>query len=172
MRQKTYLTPEQQWDRTVALLLAGPRYGDLTGMPIGRIVKNHRLFRAGDFVFISICNGQASRQKIYCVTSKGHVISGMYLGYREWSMLSNPCRHYCRVVRTIKDGELRTAILKFKKRCRRPLRKWRKVGFEQGPLRFIELPENLADCQPDSPPLREYILALARKGWRTPGKRE
>ena len=45
-------------------------------------------------------------------------------------------------------------------------------SFDRGPLRYVEVPENLVGAQPDSPPLRRFIVALARERRRTPGKRE
>lgn len=90
MRSKTYLTPEQQWDRTAALALAAPRgqvyrreLGE-QGFHFGRIVQDHRLFLKGDVVLIHISNGMAERQPVWGVSSKGFAVRGHYLKYSRY----------------------------------------------------------------------------------------
>jgi hypothetical protein len=99
MRQKTYLTPEQQWNRTVTLTM-GAKFeeflncgGDYEGLQrswyLGRIVQPHSLFRVGDFVAIKMSNGMAERQPVWGVSSKGHVVAGMYLNYQNFRMMAS-----------------------------------------------------------------------------------
>jgi hypothetical protein len=88
MRQKTYLNPAEQWDRSVAVVQAAPRnlvyrkeLGD--GLFIGRVVASHRLFCAGDVVFVYISNGMAERQPVWAVSSKGYRIKNFYMQYHR-----------------------------------------------------------------------------------------
>ena len=174
MRQKTYLTPEDQWDRTVAFVMSVGTFNnaeEYDGLKktwhLGRITGNHKLFRSGDFVIIQISNGMAQRHPVWGASSKGPPINGFYLNYQELSHEGYLNETFVRRPIRKKGGGWKIATMR--KRCRRALRKGR---FDCGPLRFVEMPDTLVGVQPDSPPLREYILALARKGWRTPGKRE
>jgi hypothetical protein len=176
MRQKTYLTPGQQWDRTVSVAKtcpythhSWPNAGLGGAWHLGQIVQPHSLFCVGDFVVIHISNGQAQRFPVWGMSSKGRVVKALYLNYQEHSTDRHKGGSFIwRAFR--KPGKAPGWVLrKIKKKCRRSLR----LGyFAQGPLRFVEVPEHLTGVQPDAPPLRQHIVALAREGWRTPDKRE
>src|SRR4051794_19333367 len=108
LRRKTYLTPEQQWDRTAALVGAefgppgyfavvrqcpgSPIYeeglmqgGAFDGCPVPgplflvQARVNGRLFLAGD-VFVGHYHANDVRSPVYGVSSKGRVLSYYWVG--------------------------------------------------------------------------------------------
>lgn len=175
---KTYLSPEDQWDRTSKLAIDD--YASIDCLPylglgldwyLGQIVLPHHLFAPGDFVVIRNTNGFAERQPVWGVSSKGYVIKGHYLKYQSFSQSGGRVRYVGQYYQFAKMDPLKRKYvwLTQKKRCRRPLREG---YFPHGPLRFVEVPEDLVGLQPDALTLRRHIVALAREGWRMPGKRE
>lgn len=90
MRHKTYLSSEDQWDRSVALVLehwqrnrTEPRLDDFR-TALGVIAVPHRLLCPGDIVFVVCNNGAAKRYPVWAVSSKGYEIRGLYLTFQRW----------------------------------------------------------------------------------------
>jgi len=152
MREKTYLSPEEQWDQTVEMVCrlqcpaykcywAGDPYYDrvfwedafLNTWYVGQVIQTHRLFCVGDLVIINISNGGGQKQTVWAVTSKRYTVKGFYLAY--------------------------------KRSCRGKL-------LDAGPLRIVEGAEHLIGLRPDAPALRQFCVGLAREACRKPGKRE
>jgi hypothetical protein len=157
MRRKTYLTGEQQWERTVELACADANYrlkdcGLYNAYWLGRIVRPRLNFCLGDFAILVPSNGKCERQPVWCVTSKGYRIDNLYLGYRWYE-----------------SSATNTTVLN---PSRNAWGRKRKTINSRGIIQVLEIPENLVGVKPDSPALREFVLAFARKGCRTPGKRE
>jgi hypothetical protein len=162
MRQKTYLTPAEQWDRTSALAGAefGPpgyyglvrqkagypthedgrlRDGPSGDVPIPgplylvRARVNHRLFLAGD-VFVASSHANDERNPIYGVSSRGYTLRWYWVAlFRS----SDP--------------------------------RYRKAG----PLRFynnrvavewVELPGRLVGRFPTDPDVRSFVTGTLRAG--------
>jgi hypothetical protein len=178
MRKKTYLTPEEQWDKTAVLAYCSCyKVSDAFGLGkswlIGRIVRPHKLFLCGDFVIFTITNGMAERQQVYAVSGKGIEVERFYLGYRAYAHQRKWTggKYYLDHLWLYHEygSFLGSKQVIRRKRCRRPLRHG---DFEQGPMRWVEVPDNLVGCAPDDPRLRQFIVALAREGSRMPGKRE
>jgi hypothetical protein len=181
MRFKTYLSLAEQWDRSVDLYLRWGRYAKRTeraledGTRLARIVIPHRLFVPGDLVLVELINGGGERQQVYCVSTKGFSIRGMYLGYGtsrvrwrqvaprgakpSWKKVEAMARRVARPgERLIATAGNRAMFAAY---------------FDSGPLRFVELPESLVGQLPDSPDVRRFVVEnLAREECRTPGKRE
>src|SRR5262245_6304020 len=143
MRTKTYLDEIEQWRRTVEYYARGgghPRLGN--GVYLSRIVRPHRLFVSGDFVLIEITHGSGRGATVYAVSSKGYLIDRLFLEYGASS--------YCK---TPKPGRVKGTRSK-RKLAQLPPHP-RRVGgysllrYDAGPLRFVELPENLKGCHPD-----------------------
>lgn len=105
MRRKTYLTPEDQWDRTAVLWMEHEREGWLpagfekairisewfsdgrfgpvrrsTFPALGIVRRPHKVFCVGDAVVFTGMTGQM-RHEALCVTRKGRTIgkTGMYV---------------------------------------------------------------------------------------------
>jgi hypothetical protein len=79
MRHKTYLSSEQQWDRSVRMLASrrklfvdAHRLGIDLGL--GRIAGAHRLFRPGDVVFVLFTSWKGDRCRVAAVSSKGYAV--------------------------------------------------------------------------------------------------
>ncbi len=84
MRRKTYLTPEEQWDRSVKMLashrrlfVSAHRLG--IDLSLGRIVSPHKLFRPGDVVFVLFTSTERDRCRIAAVSSKGYAVFGCFM---------------------------------------------------------------------------------------------
>jgi len=79
MRRKTFLSPEQQWDRSVKLirshrkLFADPQRLGID-LRLGRVVRAHKLFRRGDAVFILFTSRRRDRCRVAAVSSKGYKV--------------------------------------------------------------------------------------------------
>jgi len=89
MRRKTYLTPERQLDLTLSFVLGAWRRGGYapmfnSGWFYGIIVLHHRLFRKGDIVLVRVSNGQAERQPVWGVSSKGSRVCGLFMQYARY----------------------------------------------------------------------------------------
>lgn len=149
---KTYLDRKQQWERTVELYLkydtyarggrrfdhgTTPRIGD--ECYLGQIVQPHRLFVPGDMVIVELSNGAAERQLVWAVSSKGYKIRRYYLGYRRWSPKIR-VRHRDTYIRIWGPGELR--------------------GFDSGPMRFVELPDDLRNRCVDDPVVLRWVTTV------------
>jgi hypothetical protein len=162
VRHKTYLTPEEQWDRTAAVAEAEfgpPGYHGLVrqmpGYPMyeygrfqdgslrGELIPgtlflvqarvSHRLFLAGD-VFVGIYHANDERNPIYGVSSQGYRLSWYWVGL------------------------LRSSDPRFRK---------------AGPLRFhrnrvvvewVELPGRLVGKFPTDPDVRSFVIDTLRAG--------
>lgn len=90
-RNKTYLTPAQQLDRTLALVI--DLHGDsvifgTTNAVIGRMVRDTRLFRKDDIVALWFNNGGGERWPVTAVSSKGRIVVEVYVGFNT----EYPCR--------------------------------------------------------------------------------
>jgi hypothetical protein len=151
VRRKTYLSPEEQWDQSVELVMtrfwkcAARRiphiYVESRPPPIlgyhlwlGRIAAPHRFFLAGDIVLVRISNGEAQRQPVWAVSSKGYTVMDFYLKYQSWW-------------ETPEDKDLKKSA---------------------GPLRLVELPDDLRERPSDDPAVRQFVAAL-RAGYADPG---
>ena len=78
MRQKTYLTPEQQLDRTLGYALDNfPCKHEHVFM--GMMVRNTRFLRAGDFIVFHFDNGGGEHWRSYAVSSKGFRVKNGYV---------------------------------------------------------------------------------------------
>lgn len=176
MKKKTYLSKEEQWDRTVKFVLKSGFDDSRLEDPhenewfLGQIVLPHRLFVPGDLVVIRLSNGMGQRQPVWAVSSKGRQVQGLYLNYASAWRGYKQGKYYRRGYWDRNAGAMVQRWIR--KRCRRTLGKPENQFEHPGPLRFVEVPEHLVGSQPDAPPLRQFIVALAREGWRIPGKRE
>jgi hypothetical protein len=84
MRQKTYLSPEQQWDRSIKLidshrkLFVNPhRLG--VDLQLGKVVRTHKLFRTGDVVFVVFTSWKRDRCRIAAISSKGYTVLRFFI---------------------------------------------------------------------------------------------
>jgi hypothetical protein len=84
MRHKTYLSPEQQWDRSVKLLashrkvFADPhRLG--IDLQLARVVGPHKLFRSGDVLFVLFRSRERDRCRVAAVSSKGYAVLRFFM---------------------------------------------------------------------------------------------
>ncbi len=103
MRQKTYLTPEQQLSRTLDLAtlptegergcpLVPERRDEVTNtwvedpdkLFVGVVQQPTKHFLAGDIVLFRLDNGQAERWRVWGVSSKGHTVRGLYMQFQSW----------------------------------------------------------------------------------------
>jgi hypothetical protein len=174
MRNKTYLAPCEQWDRTVELYLRAGQYARFAASAlgdqvfIGQIVRTHRLFLPGDCVLVEITHGAGRRRVVYAVSGKGYIIRRMFLKYEadRWRWGPNP-KPKKGIKSKRKLSALPQPVSTSGSRARFV------TSHDSGPLRFVEHPESLEGSFPDSPAVRRFVVEnLAREECRTPGKRE
>ena len=165
MRHKTYIPPDEQWDRTVRLyadsgrIAMYARSGLGNGVFLGRIVEPHRLFLPGDIAVVERTHGGCQRYQVFAVTGKGYRVRGMFLKFQ-----ADKYNRSALVRRRIKG-------VKSKRKLNDVLPKFCET-FDSGPLRLVEHPDNLEDCFPDSPAVRQFVVeTLTREVCRTSGKR-
>jgi len=135
MRRKTLLTPMEQWDRTVQLILSEPedppfyRFGKRLDQDIhlSRVTASLRLFAAGDLVFRVVSNGGAERDRVWGFSSKGYPVRDFYMRHQRF----------------------RT--------------RWRdraEVCIGAGDIELVELPGDLTGLRPDHPAVRRFVATL------------
>ncbi len=151
-RRKTYLTPEEQWDRTAAVVeveFGPPGYYGLVrqkpGYPMyerGPLPSNlflvqarvnHRLFLAGD-VFVATYHANDVRNPIYGVSSRGYTLDWYWVALFR----SSDPRHR-------KGGRLRF--------CR-----------DRVAVEWVDLPGRLVGKFPTDPDVRSFVTATLRAG--------
>lgn len=96
MKQKTRLSPMEQWDRTVAYWVEQHHHGEAeeahtsewcwytdtyNDWLLGVIAKPTKLFNAGDLVITYRSNGSVDRLNAYAISSKGYPVKWTYLPY-------------------------------------------------------------------------------------------
>lgn len=135
--QKTYLSPEEQWDRTVRFCKRHWWLKDERLRYLAVVVRAHRLALAGDVLVPGIPNGGAERWPVMGVTSKGYTVGdgqdgwGFYMRFARW-------RGGC------------WGIPQEQVPC--------------GPVRMVQLPGELASRSPADPEVRDYVLGTLRAG--------
>ena len=144
MSQKTFLSPPEQWDRTVAYWAEHhwdePETSEWAWFTesynnwlLGVITKSTRLFNAGDLVVTSKSNG-ADRYNVYAVSSKGYRIKYMYLPFDS---TNEPLLN------------LRAAITPYVN-----------APHNHRTLYIPGSPDNLTNLSPYDPDIRKYISTL------------
>lgn len=84
-RQKTFLSPDAQWQRTVALYTSLRRRNPVLEDQwpwLGIVVAPHKLFSRGDIVILDSVTGDC-RHGCVGVTSKGRSCVGVWISSRE-----------------------------------------------------------------------------------------
>ena len=135
MGHKIYLSPAEQWDRSVMVaqevppgLMFRKELGDR--LRLGRIVRPHRLFRPGDIVLVLISNGMGERQPVWAVSSKGYCVKNYYMQHSRGRRHQQDFADYS----------------------------------DFGPLRFVDLPGHLVGRTPDDPDVRHFVVGNLRAG--------
>ena len=164
MRHKTYISPDEQWDRTVRLYAESGRFamyalsGLGNGVFLGRIVEPHRLFLPGDIVIVERTHGGCRRYQVYAVSGKGFRVRGMFLKFQADKHNRVPIP---RRIKGVKSKRKLDSLMP--RQCE---------TFDSGPLRIVEHPDSLGDAFPDSPAVRQFVVeTLTREVSRTSGKR-
>ena len=173
MRQKTYLSREEQWRRTVEVYSRFGWYARFAASAIGanvylgQIVTTHSIFLPCDVVVVEVTHGAGDRYPVYAVSGKGYTVRSMYLKYqadkRSWGPL--PKRKGVKSRRKLHELGLCPTVT-----C--GSRFLHTETYESGPLRLVEHPESLEGKFPGSPDVWRFVVEnLTREGFRTPGKR-
>lgn len=151
---KTFLTPEQQWDRTIALAAFGWRQArTMANLRLAIIVAPHRLFRVGDVVVITFMNGGGERQPVEGFSSKGFAVKGRRKSGRYIQ--------YGRYTNSMDFGS-------FQQEDKIPAWQFRAREDKEskfvpaGHMRFLEVPGHLQDRLVDDPAVRGYVLEAVR----------
>jgi hypothetical protein len=147
MAAKTYLTTEQQWDKTVELFRStDPEFIDNYELGekglaekwlIGIIAKPHRL--------IKLENGDGWRANVYATSSKGYRIIRLWLPYTKEGI------NYRKAGYT-SYTDASTA--------------------KPGAVKLVEHPDELTGKPPTDPAVRRFVVDHLRASGRTPGKHE
>ena len=175
MKQKTYLTPAQQWDRTVAVYTKfdpdatfGPKYPDCY---LGQALLPQRLLCPGDMFIMEITNGSGERWCVWCVSSKGAVVRRRHMKFQSWYAPKKQeyvIREYLRPTSGLVNQFGRAfSVFELDKKTRGFVR--RNDGYvEQFPIPerkiFFELPDELVGRRPIDPAVRGYVLDTLRAG--------
>ncbi len=115
-RQKTYPTPEQQWDRSVAYYLRfedddcdahliGREWEEKrspfsftmcyhTNAQVGVVVQPHRFFKLHDLVVAQVVDGQAHNAVVWAVSSKGRRVKRFRLIWQRYRDGHASVMHY------------------------------------------------------------------------------
>lgn len=151
MRQKTRLSVAEQVRRTMAMLrqyydncarfgLRQDWYGSL-----GQMVVAHRLFNAGDIIWVGInakYKNEEGRSPVLAVSSKGFVVRRFWLQYAR-------CRYDTRRHR-LRGGRF-GKVVRMESGPQR---------FTEKTFRFVDLPVGLRQLAPDEPDVQRYLVSL------------
>ncbi len=143
-----------QWDAAIALVRED--FGNLfdgckQSMMPGVVVRNTRLFLKGDVVVVYCSNGGAERFDVFGKSSRGYTVRRLMMRGQAWKWAKAthwvPERH---------DYRYRDKLGPGLAWYRGP--QCEQKRFQAGPLKLVELPDDLAKLSLDDPAVRQYVV--------------